>query len=244
MNAGGVILLLEDELPAARKASGLIARFAPGAEVVHLRSVAAARRWLAEAAEPPRLIFSDIELLDGSAFELFAVAPPGAPIVFLTAHATFRAEAFATDGVAYLVKPYSEDDFAAAWGKVARLVGEADAGGLAALPPLTSRRGTRVSLVPVGSVAYFVSERDFVVAVDRAGRRHPLAETLAQLEARLPAETHFRLSRAAIVARDAVEAFVPFRKNRLTVRLRWPAGEELHTSNARGPAFRRWLEGG
>jgi DNA-binding LytR/AlgR family response regulator len=63
------------------------------------------------------IIFSDIELRDGNAFSIFEQFPVNCPIIFATAYNEYLMDAFETNGIEYLLKPYSLDRFEKAWNK-------------------------------------------------------------------------------------------------------------------------------
>ena len=90
-------LIIEDEAPAYRRLSGLLAQHHPGLEVVDvLDSIEAALAWF-PANPAPELIFSDIQLSDGLSFEIYRQLPPPCPIVFTTAYDAYMLEAFRTN---------------------------------------------------------------------------------------------------------------------------------------------------
>src|SRR5688572_28849657 len=104
------LLILEDEAPALERMRSLVAEAAPDAHVAGTAdSARAAAAWLA-AHPAPDLILADIQLSDGLSLDLFRTAPPPCPIVFTTAHDDYLLEAFATHGIAYLLKPVKASD--------------------------------------------------------------------------------------------------------------------------------------
>ncbi len=110
------IVLLEDEIPARKK----LKRFLEGIDApIH---IAAEIDTVAEGitflkSNPVDLIFSDIELLDGNSFELYSQVSLTCPIIFTTAYDQFWMDAFESNGIAYLLKPFSQDRFQKAWDK-------------------------------------------------------------------------------------------------------------------------------
>jgi DNA-binding LytR/AlgR family response regulator len=67
------------------------------------------------------IIFSDIELRDGNAFSIFEQFPINCPIIFATAYNEYLMDAFETNGIEYLLKPYSLERFQKAWNKFIKL---------------------------------------------------------------------------------------------------------------------------
>src|SRR5687768_2288290 len=99
------LLILEDEAPARDKLTAAIIAAAPAAEIVAcLPSVAEAGKWF-EANRMPDLIFADIQLADGLSFQVLESNRVACPVVFTTAFDEYLLEAFAAQGIDYLLKP-------------------------------------------------------------------------------------------------------------------------------------------
>ena len=54
------------------------------------------------------LIFSDIQLGDGSSFDIFKQVKMNVPIIFCTAYNEYALEAFKANGIDYILKPFSK----------------------------------------------------------------------------------------------------------------------------------------
>jgi len=105
------ILILEDELPAYEKLRTFIEKNIESHNILGwARSITEAKKLISDHPAPD-LIFSDIELLDGSSFEVFEAHKVECPIIFSTAFDQYLFQAFQTNGIAYLLKPYSEESF-------------------------------------------------------------------------------------------------------------------------------------
>ena len=257
-------LLLEDEPLAAKRTRGYLSRYGNGLrEVGWCQSVGEAVEWL-DAHEAPELIVSDIELQDGNVFALFERVAVAAPVVFATAYDQFLLRAFEANGVGYLLKPFTYEQFAAAIDKVRALTAPAGVGApaapalgadtLAALQRalgqqgrtyrdrLTVRRPSGISLLPLSEVALLMSEDKVSFAVDARGRRHPLSQSLAALEADLEPAAWFRVNRAELVHLPFIERLAPYGRDRLVVHLRG-LRERPVASRERTPGLRRWIGG-
>ncbi len=257
MSAQLHILVLEDEPRAGKKLIRMIEGKAPQANIAWCKGVAEGIAYL-EANPQPDLIFSDIALIDGPAFQVFEAARPACPIIFCTAYDAFYVEAFRTNGIAYLLKPYNLEEFAAAWEKfeVLFLNHRATAAPdqlldtLAALiqspvragkTTFSVRKNEEVYLIKSQEIALFQATGDFVVAVDRAGKGHVLSYTLSELVQLLDASQFFQINRSEIINFDYLVKFEPYIKNRLAIHL-LPPHAVVYTSNSRTPIFRAWLE--
>lgn len=260
------ILILEDELLAARQTVSFLARagLAPVAPPV-VRSVAKALAWL-QTNPMPDLIFSDIELLDGNVFALYEQVAVTCPIIFTTAYDHFLLPAFQHHGIAYLLKPFDYAQFQQALAKYEELKRHfrqpSPAAALAALSPevlaalqqalqqvsqsdyrhrFSVRQPQGLYLLPVAEVAYLQADEGLTFAVDAAGTRYPLTGTLTELERQLDPRHFARLNRSEVINIAFIERAEPYFNNRLAVKVRGTASVVLLTSTAQTPEFRRWL---
>lgn len=256
------ILILEDEEPAARQLNefliqtGLVTEAAPV-----MRSVEKALGWL-QTNPMPDLILSDIELLDGNVFTLYERFRVACPIIFTTAYDQFLLAAFQTNGIAYLLKPFTYEQLLAALGKyqVLRRSFAAPASALSAevvrdlsqtlrqgsQPAYKQRFSVRMRnglyVLQVADVVYVQADEGVTFAVDATGARFPLSGTLAEVERQLNPARFGRLNRSELINIAFVERVEQYFNNRLAVKLRGQ-NATLTTSTAQTPNFRRWLEG-
>ncbi|GAB5522503.1 MAG: LytTR family DNA-binding domain-containing protein [Roseivirga sp.] len=252
------ILVLEDEQRAGEKLLDLIAQIAPNAHTDWKRSVAEGIAYL--QVHQPDLIFSDIELLDGNSFEIYDQVKPYCPIIFCTAYDKFYVEAFSTNGIAYLLKPYTREQVVEAWQKY-QLLFEKESAPEAAISPalltefksllnreqqykrtFTVKKRDGVFLLKVDDIAYFQAQGDFVEGVDRLGKKHILNYSLSAIEEAIDPRQFFRINRSEIVNIDSILKYDAYTKNRLVISLGRPA-VNLYTTNSRTPEFRSWVEG-
>ena len=115
------IIIIEDELKAARSLENMIAEVRPQAKVIaQLQSIESSVKYLTENKQPD-LIFMDIQLSDGLCFEIFKSVKITSPIIFCTAFDEYSLEAFKANSVDYVLKPFSKTDIADAFKKVDEL---------------------------------------------------------------------------------------------------------------------------
>lgn len=259
------ILILEDELVASQHLTDLLTRHRPDARVLAtLRSIREATDWFMAGNPMPDLVLSDIELLDGNVFALYDVVQVHCPIIFTTAYDQYLLRAFQTNGIAYLLKPFDEQAFSAAFAKYERLrdtfraTGNVPANSLSAevvaqlrqaLQPamntykqrFTVRMRQGIYLLPTQQIAYLQADDSIVFAFDAAGQRYPLNGTLTELEQQLDPTRFFRINRSEIVAIDQIDRLEPYLGDRLAVRLRGVATAFI-SSAAKTPDLRKWLD--
>ena len=256
------ILILEDEEPAARQLTQLLAQAGHPTPPPVLRSIEKALAWL-QANPLPDLILSDIELLDGNVFSLYEQFPVTCPIIFTTAYDQYLLAAFRGNGIAYLLKPFTLEQLQAALAKYERLRTGLAAPAAPSLSPeamrelaqalrqnsqpqykqrFSVRMRNGLYLLQTTDIAYLQADEGIAFAIDGAGLRYPLSGTLAELERQLDPSRFGRLNRSELVNVAFIERAEPYFNNRLAVQLRAPA-VTLTTSAAQTPEFRRWLEG-
>ena len=99
------VVIIEDELYAAKRLENLIKEFDPRIEIAAwLESVEESVDWFNKNREPD-LIFLDIHLEDDLSFAIFEKVMISSPIVFTTATDEMAIKAFTTKGIDFLHKP-------------------------------------------------------------------------------------------------------------------------------------------
>jgi DNA-binding LytR/AlgR family response regulator len=244
--------IAEDEPPARERLLGALANVAPQVQVVgHADSVQGTLAWLA-ANPAPDVLLLDIQLADGLSLELFDDGRIQCPTIFTTAYDRFAIDAFRALAVDYLLKPVAEAALAQALARLERLrmsFGADVQALLRTLQParhrqrLLGRKGDDFHTLAVERVAYVVSVDKLALAVDTAGERYALEQTLAELEAELDPARFFRASRQLLVAIGAVTRFAPAGKGRVKLELNPPLAGGVLVSPERAAALRAWLGG-
>jgi two-component system LytT family response regulator len=246
-------LIIEDETPARERLASLLAETSPPCVVVGaVDGIAAAEQWFRHNPAPD-LVFADIQLGDGLSLELFRVAPPPCPVVFTTAHDDYLLEAFATHGIAYLLKPVKRAELDAALKKYGEL-GRHFAGGIvalaAALTPskpavnrqrILAQRGTSFQPIALTDAAYFLSESKLTFLITRSGERCLVNEPLSVLASELDPTQFFRVNRNTLAHVSAVKSFTSVGKGRLAVQLQPPPKDEVLVSQENAADFRAWV---
>lgn len=253
------IAIIEDELPAIQKLKRFIAALEEPTEVIgEMGSIAEAIDFL--QSSPVDLLISDIQLQDGTAFEIYQQVSISCPVIFTTAYDQFWMNAFETNGIDYLLKPFTKERFLKAWNKFL-LLRKSEKGkelqfdNLSRLleQHLSERKykkrftvqiSQRIYLLEVESIAFFEAKDGLVLAFDREGKKHMLNEaTLREIENQLNPADFYRLNRSELINKNFIEKVERFSKNILAVKLKgYPA--YYKTSQATTASFREWLDQG
>ena len=245
-------LIVEDEPRAQRVLENLLRTHFPDMEITgHTASVKETVAWLAD--HRPDVIFMDVELSDGTCFDIFAQTPVQAQVIMTTAYDSYAVKAFEVNSVDYLLKPVEEEDLRRAVGRVAkRLAAGAPAIDFAKVSECVRPRekflirlNDRIVPVSVRDIAYFYSEAKNSYIVTRDGKSYVLDDSLDSLEAGLDPKAFFRISRGAIIAENVIDSASKLLGGRLRLSLApgIPSATDLTVSRARADAFLDWLEG-
>ncbi len=249
------VVVIEDELPAAEKLCDFINRYDDSIQIAaKLESIGETRKWFREN-KPPDLIFSDIELLDGNVFEFLKNEESNNPIIFTTAYDQFLLQAFERNGIAYLLKPFTFENFVAAMLKLEKLkqiFASAQMNFWQEIQKNVTRptykerfvikiRGG-IQFVEAAQILYIQIQDGILFAFDAAGNKFPLNENLNTLEQILNPQMFFRINRSEMVNLKFIERLEPYFNDRLTIRLR-NSKVKLIASTNRTPNLRKWIEG-
>ena len=245
------VAIVEDEPLARQMLADCIRQCKGDVEIVAaLEGVADTVAWL-EAHGQPDLLFVDIQLGDGTSFDIFRRSRLNCPVVFTTAYDDHVLEAFQSNGIDYLLKPIRRDKVATALEKYERLKGHFVSDHAAVSRALTKpsaprerflvRRGSEFVPVRTVEVAYFFSEHKLVFLVTRDGKRHVLDKTLSEVEHELESTRFFRVNRNFLASIDSIARCTPHGKGKLLVQLTPSCGAEVTVSQERASDFKRWL---
>lgn len=249
------ILILEDEIPAQKKlAHYLTAHFGDAVVLENARTVKAGINLL-EAGPDFNLILSDIKLLDGDAFEVFSQVETQTPIIFCTAYDEHLLQAFQTNGIAYILKPYEEEELKLSLRKFEKLFQPKtlEKGIFKQLQEvlkdnnksykkrLALKKRDGIMLLEVSQISLIQANGDFCKIFDTDGRLHSISRSISALMEELNPKEFFKINRSQIVGISHIQKIESYSKNRLAIRLKGHQ-EHLLTSSTVTKAFRIWLE--
>jgi two-component system LytT family response regulator len=169
----------------------------------------------------PQALFLDIRMPHGDGFALLPRLPAPLPVVFVTAHSEFAAQAFEVQAVDYLLKPVRPARLAEA---VARLQSALGRGGeepaYGEEDRICLRTPERTLVTRAEDIVLLQAEGDFTrVTVEE---EHPLliCQTLGIFERTLPSPPLVRLDRSLMINIERVETIEvsPTRGARVTLR--------------------------
>lgn len=253
------VIIIEDEKAAVRNLISLLSEIKPEAEVVTvIDSIAGTLEWFAEHAMPD-LLFMDIHLADGSAFEIFEHLTLSCPIIFTTAYDEYALRAFKVNSIDYLLKPIGLSDIERAFEKLLNLhkspeTNEVYEKELVQLVRslykkesyksyfLIPMKGDKLLPISVDMIRLFYIKGCQVKTVLSDGSEYILTQTLDELTDCLNPTLFFRINRQYLISREAIKDIDLWFNSRLSINLHYKTlPEKILISKARVSEFKEWF---
>ena len=224
-NARSIRALVVDDEPLAREM--IREMLAPDSDVEIVAECANGREAVdAIKSLRPDLVFLDIQMPELGGFEVLAsFERESTPyVIFVTAYDQYAVRAFEVHAFDYLLKPFDNERFDAAWQRVKAQIkvdqsGEREQHILALLEELKSgprhlerlviKNGGRVFFLNVQDVYCIESEGNYVRVYDNQ-KGYLLRETISNLEEQLDPKQFRRIHRSAIVKIDRIKEMQPW----------------------------------
>ncbi|MGQ1784394.1 MULTISPECIES: LytR/AlgR family response regulator transcription factor [unclassified Saccharicrinis] len=251
------VLIVEDEMPSARKLNALVSHIEPDFEVVEiLESVKQTVEFLDNNTVD--LIFLDIHLADGNSFSIFEQIKVETPIIFTTAFNQYAIEAFQQVSVDYLLKPIEKERLKQAiekfkkvhlavkpsaavdYQEINRIIA-ASVGKKEYQERFMVHYRDKIKAIEVDDIASFYAENKSVFITMFDGHSYDLSNTLEQLEEKLDPKYFFRANRKCIVHIKAVKDAVVYSKSKLKLNLAPSLPFEVIVSTEKSSKFKQWL---
>lgn len=244
-------LVIEDELLAREHMIKLLQDNFPEVEVVGaVGSIKDATAWITEQPAPD-VIFMDVELSDGTSFDIFTQVEIPCPVVMTTAYDQYAVQAFEVNAIDYLLKPIGLPELQRAISRVTS--GQAQTPSTEAVRRLVHqvrkekfliRMNNRIVPVRTSDIAYFYSEDKNSYIVTTGGASYVMDESLDAIAQNLDPDAFFRISRSCIISDGVIDSVSRLMGGRLQISLRrgFPQLTDLTVSRARVDDFLAWLE--
>ena len=230
-------IIIEDEIPAARLLHSMITRLRPQWTLTIVPgSVDEAASWFKENPQPD-LIFLDIQLADGNAFDFLSTVQPSSVIIFTTAYDQYAIRAFTVNSIDYILKPIDETRLLDAIIKYETLQNKGIPHPQEYLNTLLDtlqhkerRYRTRFLIygadrfwsLQVADIAYFYSENKITFAVTKK-------------------EQFFRANRQVIISIDSIDHAEPYFNGKIAISVLPPYKSQITISEEKLSSFKLWL---
>ena len=258
-------VIIEDEKAAVRNLTSLLYEVKPEAEIdAVLDSIGSTIEWFGSHPMPD-LVFMDIHLADGSAFEIFEHISITCPIIFTTAYDEYAVRAFSVNSIDYLLKPIHEDRLMQTIQRFEGLTKNyihdfnQESRMLEILQQLSAAQETSVSVqkkyrtrflissgeklftLQVSDIAYFYSENKLTFAVTHKNREYLIDLALDRLSEQLDPDHFFRTNRQTLVCIDAIQRIESYFLGKAIVHVQPPFKDKIVVSKDKMASFRMWL---
>jgi len=249
------IVIIEDEIITAEDLAKTISLVAPDSEVTALlHSVRDAISYFKKNAAPD-LIFSDIQLGDGLCFNIFKAVNINTPIIFCTAFDEYALNAFKTNGIDYILKPFTRKTIIAALDKYRNLrqsfsgnASQFDAVMEALknrdVPKSTTvlvRNKDKILPIKIDDIALFYIENEITHILTFDRKTYHINTKLEDMD-KITGNNFFRVNRQHLVNRKAILDISHYFQRKLSVNIIVPYKEKIIPSLSKTQQFLNWME--
>ncbi|MDR1895868.1 MAG: LytTR family DNA-binding domain-containing protein [Prevotellaceae bacterium] len=246
------VLIVEDETVAYTNLKKIISEIDSSIEVIgNTESVKQTVKRLQNSTDLPDLIFMDIQLSDGSAFNIFNFITIDIPVVFTTAYDEYAIEAFKVNSIDYLLKPIEVKEVKRALDKYKRLSKQDIARYLNLLPQLINAdkypEKILVSidnkLIPIAikNIACFYTTEEKTIVILKDGTIYSYKRTLDNIIRSLNPQFFFRVNKQYIISKDSIENITIWLDSRLLINIGIETPERIFVSKNKASEFKQWM---
>lgn len=250
------VVIVEDEHLAASKLEKMILKYDPDIVIKEkLESVETSLTWLRNN-ESPDLIFLDIQLTDGTSFDIIKQVELNCPVIFTTAYDQYALDAFKLQSIDYLIKPISQENFENSMEKLKKMKDNFSSESidysqlLKAVKSISKdyksrflvKSGCVMKSINVVDVAYFYSDDKLVFMKTRDNHRFIISETLDELERVVNPSYFFRINRQYILNIEVIQKVHPHFNGRLKIDFLHSPDDAIYISSRRATPFKEWMD--
>ena len=245
------VLIVEDETSAYINLKKILEEVDNTIEIAkNTESVKQTVKWL-ENNVAPDLIFMDIHLSDGSAFNIFNLITVDAPIVFTTAYDEYAIEAFKVNSIDYLMKPIEKSEVKRALDKYRKLNGHDLVKYISQLSQLIPpERYPEKLLIPVNDkliqvalneVACFYTTDNSTQIILLDGQKFSYNKSLDSIVNTVDPSLFFRANKQFVIAKKHISDITIWFDNRLLISLMVETSERIYISKNKAALFKQWM---
>lgn len=244
------ILIAEDEPRTAIDLANTIKEVEPAAEIVKITDSVEGTVAFLSKKPPLDLAFFDIQLADGLSFDIFKEAELPCPVIFCTAFDDYALQAFQTNGVGYILKPFDEKSVRQALDKVQALdqfFSSEKIGQVAEQLHHGKKSSFLVSFqgkflpISVKDVAFFTVLGENTWLYNFKGESFHLPHSLEELEGMLDEQQFYRANRQYLINYAAIHHVENDFARKLAVKLTVKAPDPIIVSKAKASEFLKWM---
>lgn len=251
------IIIIEDEVKTVKALGQLILSIRPDTQILsYIQSIDGAVSYLLENDQPD-LIFMDIQLADGLCFEIFKNVEVLSPVIFCTAFDDYAIEAFKSNGIDYVLKPFSRESIAQAIKKAAELKNffQRNKKVMPDFEYLLTRTGenkgkssflvfknNKYQTVLTENIALFCIKNETPTIITFDKTEYQITQSLDEVHKLLSPTQFFRINRQNLINFSAIREAEHYFSRKLILKLTIPTEEKLLVGKEKATAFLSWLE--
>lgn len=204
-------IIIDDEFLARKRLENLLSEHGDIKIVGEAKNVEEAIALI--PSKNPDLIFLDVQMPDGSGFDVLSNIPDESyrHIIFATAYDTYALKAFGASAIDYLLKPFDEDRLSEALSRVRTLIeldhkskiGEKIKKLMMAMEGTSSndfiiKEDGYETTIPLGDIIYIETAGNYVM-LHLEDRKHLYRSTMGSVEEKLAESSFLRVHRSYLI---------------------------------------------
>lgn len=246
------IVIIEDEELIAEDLIDVLTEINPTIEIIHqISSVKEGIQFFAENNSYIDLIFSDIQLGDGLSFEILKQLQTPVPVIFCTAYNQYAIEAFKSNGIDYVLKPFSTKNIREALERYQQLKSNFTYSSISVVEDQIKDEKEhstilvhyKEKIIPLNkssvAMAYINNEQVYLKTFNN--ENYVVNKSLDELD-QLLGEQCYRANRQHIVNRDVVKDVSTFINRKYAINLTVDFPERIMVSKEKMTSFLKWLK--
>jgi two-component system, LytTR family, response regulator LytT len=250
------VVIIEDEPLTAEDLADILLKMPEHIEVVKIiSSVAEGVDYLRQNSLPD-LIFSDVQLGDGNSFEIFQQVKLDVPIIFCTAYDKYALDAFKTNSIDYVLKPFTKKTIRLALDKYNLLRNKMSNAGIdfdnlldnlqknhspqKKMSSLLINWKDKIIPIKIADIALFTIDYKMTQVVTFGNQKYFVNHTLEELE-EICGPAFYRANRQFLINREVVAEAMQYFARKLVLKLKVEGKYEIIISKTRVPEFLSWL---
>ena len=201
------------------------------------------------------IIFSDVCLEDGLAFDIFSNVWVNIPVIFISSSIEFRPKAFENNAIDFLLRPVKREHLEKSLEKYynfqqhfSKYMNPQTIQNLSMEPftpkktKLVVKKGIENVVLKLEDIVMIYTQNKVSYVTDNKGIKYISNKNLGELERELGNSIFFRISRQYILNINYIKSFKSFEKVKLKVDISIPIVKQpIIISQETAPAFRKWV---
>ncbi|MDR2389222.1 MAG: LytTR family DNA-binding domain-containing protein [Tannerellaceae bacterium] len=245
------VLIIENDTPSFDNLKHILLNISSDIHVAgKTTSVVETITWL-ESNPLPDLIFMDVLLPDGLAFNIFHYIETEIPVVITTVHEKYALKAFRLNSIDYLLKPLGKDDVRRALSKFNKQLNwQKLLSHFSQLQEIFLTRYSDILLIPLNDklipvhipdIVCFYTNNEKTQLFLKDGQNILFNKSLDMILQSLNPQMFFRANKQFVIARRAVTHITIWFDSRLLLTLSTDTPERVYVSKNRAAEFKKWM---